>query len=209
MVDASSPLPVGSLPVRGGASLLERCEPLSEIPRIVIFDFDRTLAVRHVGMFDVNGDVAGRCFGGPSRTGKLSKLLRELRAEGCTLWVVTRNSAHIVNKALTAVALRPLFAGIVGNETFGDEFDSASGLNKTAKSVAIRRHVLTAAQDTPLAIAHMVLFVDDDAAEVSEVSNALSCATIHAGATNAHGEGGMSGADMEAVRRWATAVPCT
>ena len=202
--------------------------------RVVIFDFDRTLSVKHVGPFDVHAVHAGavqrqssagrhappslgkaaqadqlvaRCFGGHARVAALGALLAELEAAGCELWVVTRNAAHTVGRALGGTGLARHFAGIVGSELFGF---------KEGKSAAIQTHVLHPARRCGSGSGgggqRGVLFVDDSAAEVAEVGAALGCATLHAAQQHGGGrggrgrgggdDGGMGEADFAAVRAW-------
>ena len=209
--------------------------------RVVVFDFDRTLSVRHVGPFDVRAVRAGssavlhqsssagrrappslgeaaqaadqlvaRCFGGRARVAALGVLLAELEAAGCELWVVTRNSAHTVGRALGGTGLARHFAGIVGSELFGF---------KEGKSAAIQAHVLHPARRRCGSGSgggggggggqRGVLFVDDSAAEIAEVGAALGCATLHAAQQRGGDDGGMGEADFAAVRAWLHADPPT
>ena len=83
--------------------------------RVAVFDFDRTLTTKHVGVFDLNSsscinghsndDVAEKVFGGSGRVSMLHHMLETLEAAGVELHVVSRNSAYVVKKALAAVGL--------------------------------------------------------------------------------------------------------
>jgi hypothetical protein len=164
--------------------------PSNACRRVVVFDFDRTLSAKHVGPFDMSGgssaEVARSCFGGPRRVAELASLLGQLssRQEGqCTLWVVTRNSEHVVKKALRAVGLlEPFFSGsdsIIGTESFE---------HPQRKSDALKALVLA-----PDQVLSNVLFVDDDPGEVEDVRSAVGCAVHRVGRGRPSASGDPSG----------------
>ena len=164
----------------------------TESGRAAVFDFDRTLAIKHVGIFDLGSEIQERLFGGASRCQLLDAMLRDLRKGGCTCFVITRNSSHVVDKALAAVGLRSHFAAIIGNEVF--DFDEK-------KSDMIRAHIMGKNNLSPSDI----IFVDDSATEVSDVRENVGCRVVHAAIEPATG-GGMSQEDCSAVLDWLSAA---
>jgi phosphoglycolate phosphatase-like HAD superfamily hydrolase len=152
------------------------------------FDFDRTLAIKHVGPFDLGNDVVDRIFGGQERVDILASLLKELAQANCKCYVITRNSAHVVHKALTAIGIRDYFLQIIGNETF-DFGERKSGI--------IDAYILEPSKLTPAD----VIFIDDDAREVKDVQQVVGCTSVRAAYDPPTG-GGMSAKDCQAVRDW-------
>jgi len=132
--------------------------------RCAVLDFDNTVSTKQVGVFDLSAQVADRCFGGALRVQQIKRLLEELLARNVAIVVLTRNSAHTVRKALSAVGL--VVSEIIGNEKF--EMD-------VPKSVIIQQAVMEphgfGAQD--------LVFVDDELGNIRDVGDGVGCACIH------------------------------
>ena len=80
---------------------------------LVVFDFDLTLAVKNVGIFDLE-DCDNRSFGGAQRVAMLRAMLQNLSDSGVETVVLTFNSSHTVRKALgprPGCGLLPLLRG--------------------------------------------------------------------------------------------------
>ena len=159
----------------------------AESPLIVVFDFDKTLSVKHVGPMDCN-DARDRCFGGSARTQKLVTMLRTLHDLGAELYVLSRNLEYTVKKALgrrPGIDVLELFTSIVGNERcdFGQ-----------LKSEGLQEQIL---QGRP---GDNLLFVDDDPSNTKDVKGALPTTTVRLipGLQN-----GMNDGDMDFVQDWA------
>jgi FMN phosphatase YigB (HAD superfamily) len=160
--------------------------------RAAAFDFDRTLAIKHVGPFDMGDDVVDRIFGGAARVQIIAALLKDLTQGNCKCYVITRNSAYVVHKALTAIGIRDYFVEIIGSETF--DF-------KDRKSGVIHTHILQPEELAP----RDLIFIDDDVREVKDVQEVVGCTALRAAYDPPTG-GGMSEKDVQAVRSWLTAV---
>ena len=97
---------------------------------LVVFDFDKTLAIVEAGTF-LLGDhtmVAKRVFGGVGRVEMLREMLEHLRSEGFALAVISYNSEHNIIKALQnrKVGLLRYFGKVLGRETvMAENCDSA------------------------------------------------------------------------------------
>jgi hypothetical protein len=165
----------------------------TEASFVVVFDFDKTLAVKHVGPFDVSSSVEDRCFGGAARVQSLNDLFADIRGRGGEIHICTRNSSHLVEKSLGArcqrgfgpnlggVGLLPSVSSIVGVECMDWETPKSSAIKSLARS-------------TP---PHRILFVDDDASNINEVESAIpGCGLLHVKGR------GMDGDDIAFVRRW-------
>ena len=86
---------------------------------VAVFDFDQTLASIHVGIFDVNS--SDRVFGGAARTQIIINMIAALRAAGAEVHIVTRNSVHVVRKALgprPGINVLGLVGSILGREDY-------------------------------------------------------------------------------------------
>lgn len=124
---------------------------------VIVFDFDQTLCVRHVGVFEELSRITDRAFGGPERVEMLRDLLSQL-SKSHAITLVSRNSRHIIGKVLQQLDLGRFFVSnmIFGFEDFGDE---------VPKSAIILERILS-----PLGLSTSnAVFVDDDPGNVSEV----------------------------------------
>ena len=86
---------------------------------VAVFDFDQTLASIQVGIFDVNS--SDRVFGGAARTQIIINMIAALRAAGAEVHIVTRNSVHVVRKALgprPGINVLGLVGSILGREDY-------------------------------------------------------------------------------------------
>eukprot|EP00411_Alexandrium_monilatum_P037594 CAMPEP_0175390266 /NCGR_PEP_ID=MMETSP0095-20121207/31317_1 /TAXON_ID=311494 /ORGANISM="Alexandrium monilatum, Strain CCMP3105" /LENGTH=293 /DNA_ID=CAMNT_0016688805 /DNA_START=11 /DNA_END=890 /DNA_ORIENTATION=- len=126
---------------------------------VAVFDFDQTLSIRHLGVFEDLGQAQDRTFGGAARVTLLKDMLRQVTSSGVAVAVVTRNSKHVVSRALQAVGLLQFVVPglILGFEDYGDEIP---------KSSVILDRVLPALRLPSSA----VLFADDDPANIKDVS---------------------------------------
>jgi len=141
----------------------------SEACGVLVLDFDRTLSVKHVCIFDIE-DATTRAFGGVSRVETLQRTLQHVRSCGVLVTVVTRNARHIIQKALgrrPGVGLMDYVADgmVFGFEDYPDEMP---------KSQVITEHIL---QPRQLSAADL-LFVDDDAQNVEDVLHACPGAQV-------------------------------
>eukprot|EP00961_Rhodomonas_salina_P083745 1125372-Rhodomonas_salina.2 len=73
------------------------------MPRVVVFDFDSTLASCEVGIFSLK-DATNLAFGGHDRVEMLRNLLESLHRRGIKLVIVSYNSKHVIEKVCCAVA---------------------------------------------------------------------------------------------------------
>eukprot|EP00658_Telonema_sp_P-2_P004997 TRINITY_DN11875_c0_g16_i1.p1 TRINITY_DN11875_c0_g16~~TRINITY_DN11875_c0_g16_i1.p1 ORF type:complete len:235 (-),score=44.45 TRINITY_DN11875_c0_g16_i1:201-905(-) len=140
--------------------------PRASRVRCVVWDFDMTLSCKQVGMMDVSSAsvVAERCFGGNSRVQMIHGLWSELTGAGVLHYVVTRNSEYIVKKALAAVGLE--VEGVVGDEKFGMDVPKSGVMEQ----VVLRPNGWESSE---------ILFVDDDAANIRDVSqNLVGCTCV-------------------------------
>lgn len=169
---------------------------------MAVFDFDRTLSCKHVGVFDLNtsstinghsnDEVAEKVFGGPSRVSMLHHMCGALEAAGVEIHVVSRNSAYVVKKALAAVGLTYI------QSVIGDDELQETPHRVDPKSAIIRKRLLgdNTANIGEAGGPHL-LFVDDDIANVKDVRSAI------AGATVIHvKEKGMGREDVQRVYSW-------
>ena len=163
-----------------------------------MFDFDRTLTTKHVGVFDLNSsscinghsndDVAEKVFGGSGRVSMLHHMLETLEARAPSS-TCERNSAYVVKKALAAVGLTYI------QSVIGDDELQETPHRLDPKSEIIRKRLLGEAAGQ--ADGPHLLFVDDDVANVKDVRAAIEGATvIHVK------EKGMGRQDVDAVYEW-------
>mmetsp|Transcript_95913 Transcript_95913/g.213409 ORF Transcript_95913/g.213409 Transcript_95913/m.213409 type:complete len:281 (+) Transcript_95913:69-911(+) len=134
---------------------------------VAVFDFDQTLTTRHVGVFEDLSQALERSFGGRARVEMLYAMLAQLRDRGCAVSVVTRNSRHVVSRALSEAGLMPLVTSalIFGFEDYEDE---------VVKSTVILGRVLPAL-DLP---EEAMIFVDDDPTNIKDVAGRCPRATV-------------------------------
>jgi len=123
-----------------------------------VFDFDQTLAVRHVSVFEDMIYVADRIFGGEARVEMLRTMFDQLRGRSIIISVVTRNARHVIRKTLGAIGLLRYVAEdlIFGFEDYDDDIP---------KSSVVRDRVLPALD----LIQDGVLFVDDDGGNIRDM----------------------------------------
>lgn len=140
---------------------------------VIVFDFDQTLCVRHVGVFEELSRITDRAFGGPERVEMLRDLLSQL-SKSHAITLVSRNSRHIIGKVLQQLDLGRFFVSnmIFGFEDFGAHRSrppkspiSGGAGDEVPKSAIILERILS-----PLGLSTSnAVFVDDDPGNVSEV----------------------------------------
>jgi len=125
---------------------------------VAVFDFDQTLTVRHLGVFEDLGQVRERSFGGAARLGMLTDMLGQLQARGVAITLVTRNSSHTVQQALKRADLWPF---VTDGLVFGfEDYD-----NEVPKSHVVREQILRALGLRDAA----AIFVDDDPSNIVDM----------------------------------------
>lgn len=142
---------------------------------VAVFDFDQTLTVKHVGVFEDMSHAELRIFGGPKRLAMLCAVMEQLVEGGAAIAMVSRNSRHVVWKALESVGLLQFVA-------HGFEVTRGSRLvfgfedyeDTTPKSEVILQRVLRPLGLTPA----VLLFVDDDRANINDVRERCPGATL-------------------------------
>lgn len=168
----------------------------AELRKTVVFDFDCTLSTKHVGGFDVTSDIANRCFGGIARLNLLLRLFEFLRSSQVAIFVITRNSSYVVNKALGGVGLLPFVTSVLGFEQYGQD---------TPKSNIIARQILepsgfastTHFKASGIGQTQQLLFVDDDQTNIRDAQATLGCAVLAVNSKTA-----MAASDCDFVKKW-------
>eukprot|EP00747_Dinoflagellata_sp_TGD_P064507 gnl/TRDRNA2_/TRDRNA2_153935_c0_seq1.p1 gnl/TRDRNA2_/TRDRNA2_153935_c0~~gnl/TRDRNA2_/TRDRNA2_153935_c0_seq1.p1 ORF type:complete len:364 (-),score=66.33 gnl/TRDRNA2_/TRDRNA2_153935_c0_seq1:103-1194(-) len=128
---------------------------------VAIFDFDQTLTIRHVSIFEVIEDtqkLTDRIFGGDERLQMIRDLFEKLHSMNIAVTIVSRNARYMIFKVLNALQLASHITDrlVFGNEDYGDE---------VPKSTVIRERLLTALE-LPESLA---IFIDDDSANIRDV----------------------------------------
>jgi len=126
---------------------------------VAVFNFDQTLATRHVGPLEDLGQAVESIFGGVERVDLLSAMMECLHKERVAVTIVSRNSLHVITKALQRSGLlQYVIPGfILGYERFQLDNDSKSSL--------VRDQILS-----PLELAEAELcFIDDDIGSVEDI----------------------------------------
>eukprot|EP00747_Dinoflagellata_sp_TGD_P064511 gnl/TRDRNA2_/TRDRNA2_153935_c0_seq5.p1 gnl/TRDRNA2_/TRDRNA2_153935_c0~~gnl/TRDRNA2_/TRDRNA2_153935_c0_seq5.p1 ORF type:complete len:361 (-),score=67.37 gnl/TRDRNA2_/TRDRNA2_153935_c0_seq5:103-1185(-) len=125
---------------------------------VAIFDFDQTLTIRHVSIFEDTSKLTDRAFGGDARLQMIRDMFEKLRALNIAVTIVTRNARYMIVKAMNQVGLASYLTDrlVFGNEDYGDE---------VPKSTVIRERLLTALE-LPESLA---IFIDDDSANIRDV----------------------------------------
>mmetsp|Transcript_12625 Transcript_12625/g.28242 ORF Transcript_12625/g.28242 Transcript_12625/m.28242 type:complete len:152 (+) Transcript_12625:328-783(+) len=126
-----------------------------------------------------------RAFGGAERVASLQKCLVALAVAGAGLAIVSRNSKHIILRALRAAGLDSHFHGRL---VFGWE-DYAETMPKSA---LITERIMAPAK---LSEAE-VIFIDDSAGNIRDVQRV--CAVVHVA-----NKGGMGETHMTELTSWA------
>ena len=180
-------------------------------------DFDLTLTTSNVGMFDV-ADAVRRCFGSAERVAMLRALMQVLESAGVESFVVTRNSAHIVGKALRADGVelagyfvrRGRIAAIPGAKVHPDprlpnSQTSVIGNETTEYSTPKSAVILDILHGVRPSAPSELLFVDDEPANITDVGSVFSgvCTLIQpATIARTHGRG-MTEGDCARAAQWA------
>ncbi|KAK3257740.1 hypothetical protein CYMTET_33181 [Cymbomonas tetramitiformis] len=160
----------------------------------IIFDFDKTLTTEEVGMFEINTDIGNKIFGGEERARMLTTLLTYLNDNGIYTFIASRNSRHVITKALELSGWNEHFTGIFGYENACSIEHGASQTGLPLKSGLIREKVLEAYNISP----SNALFIDDDPHNIKDVMR-LACDTIWV-------EGfGLGEEDEQRIRDWVDA----
>lgn len=157
---------------------------------VAVFDFDQTLSSRHLGVFEDLDQVEERTFGGAARVKILKDMLERVIASGAIVTLVTRNSKHVVSRALKKVGLLQCFARelIFGFEDYDD---------LTPKSKVILERILPI-----LGLrGEAVMFVDDDSSNIVDVQTRCPDAKVLQSART-----GLTAADCDDIVRWADSV---
>ncbi|CAE8628265.1 unnamed protein product [Polarella glacialis] len=173
-------------------------EPLEEISRAVVFDFDQVLSVCEVGPVQLK-QVEKLVFGGEQRLAALEALLAELAGRGIALAIVSRNSRWVIQKALAGQPDSKLGAGKRGTDllryfTPGLIFGWEDFSDETPKSAVINGCIMQTHRLGPAD----VLFVDDQFLNVADVRQ-----NSHIEVWAVTGEGGMDAIDCAHIRHWA------
>ena len=161
---------------------------------ICVFDFDKTLAIKHVGQFDVSSTAEERCFGGADRVRALTEMFEAIQSAGAEIHICTRNSIHVVQKSLGprcqqgwgpnqgGIGLLSSVKSIVGLENMSWDMPKSRAIHgQIAQGTANNR----------------ILFVDDDANNTNEVqTNIPGCTVLHVKGK------GMTLEDMTFVKNW-------
>jgi hypothetical protein len=181
-------------------------KPTAAYSAAVVLDFDQDLRDAETGLVHLV-DAEKRVFGGSERagplwrllSGQLDELLEEIRHQpGMALAVVSRNSRHIIEKALAMerfsqhacgkqgpCLLRHFTPGLIfGFEDFNDD---------TPKSQVIREKIMLPQE---LGCGD-VFFVDDMMMNISDVRRACGVQVLHVA-----GGGGMGPQHFDAIRHW-------
>ena len=164
---------------------------------IVIFDFDCTLAAKHAEREDgeLEGVALSRAvYGGLERHAELRDMLRDIKAAGAAVAVLTYNSEHTVRRCLKREIKDGLLraSDVVGFESFPGGTRSAMDKGQ----MIARKWCEGRSRPRP------VLFVDDTAQNCRDVESRVGSATVIDVAAN-----GMSFTEMNKVLRWARGRP--
>lgn len=129
--------------------------------KIVVFDFDKTLTVEHIGHWHSHSNMH-QGFGGSQRLSMLDSMLSALQASGVTLAIVSYNDKRVILRALKICELHHFFQTelVFGSEVFADG-------EKWSKVHVINNHIL---DRTGLKAINM-LFIDDDMGNCREVKH--------------------------------------
>ena len=176
--------------------------------RIVVFDFDQTLAADEISMLTDKAMLIDRGFGGAERVAMLHALLRALTGEHkATLAVCSLNSRHTIRLALSACGLADFFeTSLIFDRT---DFMRAGSLKSQVIAKFIMPKVIGSSP------AH-TLFVDDALEHIKDVQLRLrAVSTVHVprpGAATKFGGargsallplGGIREAQCEEILAWA------
>eukprot|EP00854_Cymbomonas_tetramitiformis_P001282 gene1282-1867_t len=158
--------------------------------QIVIFDFDKTLTTEEVGIFEVSS-AGDRVFGGLERVAMLASLLKHLASSGVLMFIVSRNSSHVVRKALQHVGWTSYFVRVFGFEDASSFEHGVAMFGVPLKSGLIRLEILEAYGVEPA----RALFVDDDSKNIQDVEG-IGCKTRWVKGF------GLNAEDDEQIRAW-------
>ena len=168
----------------------ESYEPIrvGQRKRVVVFDFDKTLAAVDVNLYSQQGVAA---LGGHDRVKSLDSMLAAIRSFGCDLGIVSFNSRSTVVKTLNAARLLRHFRA---RDCYGIEQHPKGDLDKAKLTFAkIMKPRGIRPQD--------VCFVDDNGDNLRDLRanrNTKGCELHHIRTGM-----GMDDEDMERVVRWA------
>mmetsp|Transcript_112591 Transcript_112591/g.313199 ORF Transcript_112591/g.313199 Transcript_112591/m.313199 type:complete len:241 (+) Transcript_112591:73-795(+) len=97
--------------------------PAAGFVGVAVFDFDQTITIRHVGVFEDLAQVCERSLGGAARVGVLNSMLAQLRGLHVAIALVSRNSRHVVRRAMERAGLLAYVTEglIFGFEDYEDE----------------------------------------------------------------------------------------
>lgn len=167
-----------------------------DVSRVVAFDFDQVLSVREAGLADLEQAVE-RIWGGVTRLHELQNLLVALDHHSVTPAIVSRNSKHVivralergVSKVVPAPGLLRYFTPdlIFGCEDYGDD---------VGKSEVISQRILHHYGLEP----HRLIFVDDMMMNICEVRRECCVQVLHV-----KGGRGMQQEHFDALRDWVSA----
>jgi hypothetical protein len=130
--------------------------------RLVVFDFDRTLAADEVSTWIEREHMVDRAFGGRERVAMLASMLGALADAGVALAICSVNSREVIRGALDAAGLLPLFS--VDRLVVRDRADFIR--NGSLKSRVIANTILGSLGASEATL----LFVDDDSNHVRDVA---------------------------------------
>jgi len=156
---------------------------------VIVFDFDQTLSIRHIGVFEDLSSasaVVDRVFGGKQRLDALRDVLEHAKAKQVLVTLVSRNSKHVVKKALASAGLLPYFADglIFGFEDYEDS---------TPKSEIITKRIL---QACGLSVGDL-LFVDDDGENIRDFQE-----HFHGASAIQPSRGGVTSEELTQIIAW-------
>lgn len=178
--------------------------PLTRVTytRAVVLDFDQVLSVVETGLAQLT-QAERLVFGGAARVKELDALLGEIRSQpGVALAVVSRNSRHVVEKALEMQPFSQHVSGesstsLLRHFTPGLVFGFEDYPDSMPKSSVITEKIMR-----PMSLGRPdVLFVDDMMSNVSDVQRVCGVEVLHVS-----GGGGMRAHHFEAIRQWLKSV---
>lgn len=178
--------------------------------KLVVFDFDHTLAAINVSNWVDRGSMVNVGFGGAHRVAMLADLLNTLSAQGVKLAICSLNTRDVIRVALDATGLLRFF----GSPPVICDCDDFFRCGQRKSSVIIQ--ALLPAIGVSSEREADLCFVDDDPANIVDVRTHLPSATALlvprnqatlaqavAGRTADAAKSGMGVAESEAILEWA------
>lgn len=183
--------------------------------KLLVLDFDCTLAADEIGYWHASVNMCDRGFGGKHRVSLLRSLFDRLREHGILLAICSDNSEAVIKRALAApgVVLHRFFTPemILGRETVEDGFLHDGSILRKSQVIATRLL-------RPLAILPselLFVLVDDSASQARDITSSLpgakTClvaraAPVRIGRSNSYPAGGIHEEECDAILHWAGIV---